>query len=299
MYFRAMFYLQILGLIIFNSCIKQPSSDLNDDRLQWNLKGNVESLSEITYSTSGKYVTTISFNKAGFVSEQVSYNPDHSLIRRWVYKYDEQNRKLTRDCYVQKDSLSYTMYYYYNQQGKIANTKTIRSNGVLGSQKIYQYDNNQNVTKESVLGENATLENSILHQYNEKNELTKETYIDSALHRDWKQIYKYNSKGLKEEILYLSMKDSLVKKTKYTYLENKKIDQTFVYNAENELLSTTTYKYDRQGNTIEILELLPDNKTPKKQVFQYKYDKRGNWTFLSQSANDVQENIMTRKVEYF
>lgn len=297
MYFRSLIFFSIF--FILSSCAKKSKDLKGNDLEQWNLKGNIKSVSEINYSETGKYDTNILFNNDGFVTKQTSYNPDGSLIRKWVYKYDGQNRKLTRDCYVQKDSLSYTMHYYYNESGKIAGTKTVKSNGILGSQYDCQYDKNQNVIKETTIGENATFENLVMQKYNDKNNVISETYIDSVLHREWKQTYQYNSSGLKEEISYWSMQGKLIKKTIYTYTEDKKLEKVCQFDAEIKLVSTTSYKYDNQGNLIENLALFPDNKTPQKQTFQYKYDQQGNWTFVSESTNDKLGNIMTRKLVYF
>lgn len=295
-FFQIVLFVVLSGLI---SCSgNKPDNSLND-REQWNLKGNVKSLSEINYSTGGKFVTNISFNKNGFVTNQVGYNPDGSLIRKWIYQYDNQNRKLIRDCYVLKDSLSYTMHYYYNDQGKLSAIKSFSPNGLWELQTIYQYDENLNLTKEATSGEKNSAGSQVLTMYNEKKQLIEETHIDSLMHSYWKQIYTYNSKGLKVEISYKTLSDSLIKDMKYTYLENGKVDKVNLYNEAMKFISTTAYKYDDRGNTKEILNLLPDNTIQHIQVCDYKYDKYGNWIYLSETNNNKLGNIMTRKIEYY
>ena len=80
----------IIVTLILCSCAKR-SSDSYNDLNKSKLHGSVKSLIETDYSNSGKYTTHIVFNSGGYISKQESFNPDVSLIRRWVYEYDQKN----------------------------------------------------------------------------------------------------------------------------------------------------------------------------------------------------------------
>jgi hypothetical protein len=299
MYFRSFLSSLLFGLIILSSCIRQSPHDRKNDREQWNLKGNVKSLSEITYSTNGKYVTNISFNKHGFVDLQSSYNPDGSLIRKWKYQYDKQDKKLTRHCYVRNDSLSYIMHYHCNDQDKITLIRIFSPNGILKSQTYNEYDKSLNIIKETTFGKDTTaIEKEVLHRYNENDKIQEETYLDFILNKKWKQVYKYNSKGLKAEVLYFTVTDSLLNRETYKYNE---LDQTVefeLYNSNGQLLNSTAYKYDQQGSAIEIVKSFTDGTPLEKQSFKYRYDKHGNFVLLLKFLNDNLETTIERKIKY-
>lgn len=299
MYFRLSLLLSGLLLCILCSCKKEPSKGILNDIKQYNLKGDVKAITEINYSVTGKYLTRILFNEEGFISEQSTYNPDRSLIRKWVNTYDHDNLKISRHCYVGKDSLSYILRYYYNRQGKLIWTKLFDPNEYLVSQYSTEYDDSMNVVKETFLGEDASFKHLVVHTYDDQNKVKEEVYIDSVRNHTWKQIYQYNSLSQVKEIILKSPDDSLINTTRFTYLNNNKVDKAYHYNAKMELQSITDYAYDPMDNIVEIIELSPDNSTHQDKTYQYSYDEKGNWTFLSESVNHQPGNIITRKIEYY
>lgn len=156
MHFRTSLLLPILMLAMIWACQKPPQGNIKSDLDLRNLKGNVKTITEINYTISGKYQTTILFNEDGFITEQTTYNPDGSLIRKWINEYDDQNRQLSRHCYVRNDSLSYILHYRYNSHGKLASTHVLAPDNRLITQYATQYDEKQNVIKETALAEDAT-----------------------------------------------------------------------------------------------------------------------------------------------
>lgn len=299
MCFRFSLLLSLALMCMLCSCNKEPSEGILNDINRYNLKGKVKSITEINYTLTGKYLTRILFNEEGFITEQSSYNPDGSLIRKWVNSYDNDNLKLSRHCYVGKDSLSYILRYYYNRQGKLIWTKLYDPNEYLVSQYSTEYDDSLNVIRETFLGEDASYQHLVVHTYNDQNKVKEEIYIDSVRNRTWKQIYQYNDRSQVKEIILKSPDDSLIKTTRYTYLTNNKVDKAYHYNAKMELESVTDYAYDKMENIIEILEHSHDNATHQDKTYQYSYDKQGNWTFLSESVNHQPGNVITRKIEYY
>lgn len=299
MYLRFTLLLTILLLSIVYSCKKEPSRIISNDYQQYNLNGRVKTISEINYTTNGKYLTIIQFNEKGFIKEQASYNPDGSLIRKWVNEYKNNHLKLSRYCYVGHDSLSYILRYYYNRKNKIILTKLFDSYNYLIAQYSTEYDNSLNVVKETFLGEDASYKNLVVHTYNDQNKIKEDLFVDTVRNREWKQLYHYNDHLQVEEIILQSNNDSLINKTRYTYLSNNKVDKVYHYNAKMKLESITDYNYDSMDNIVEILEITPDNITSDNKFYQYNYDRNGNWTFLSATENHQNGNIITRKIEYY
>lgn len=299
MHFRSSLLLPILMLAMLCACKSSLEENLKSDLELRNLNGKVKIITEINYTINGKYKTILLFNEEGFITEQASYNPDGSLIRKWVNEYDDQNRQLSRHCYVRDDSLSYILRFRYNDHGKLASTQLLSPVGALIRKYITHYDDRQNVIKETALAEDATFKHMVLHKYNDKNKVSEEIYIDSLRNNTYKQIYKYNNESLLDEISLKSPVDSLIKKTKYTYLADKKLDKAYNYNAQGELVSVKSYTYDKMSNVVEVMEIFSEDKTHRNQTFQYSYDYQGNWTFLSESLNHEPGNIITRDIEYY
>lgn len=299
MQLRSSLLLPILIVAMLCACQMSPEVTTRSDLDLRNLKGNVKTITEINYTVNGKYKTTILFNEQGFITEQATYNPDGSLIRKWVNEYDDQNRQLTRHCYVLDDSLSYILRYHYNNHGKLASTQLQAPDGTPIRKYTTHYDDRQNVIKETALAEDATFKYLVLHKYNAQNKVAEEVYIDSMRNNTYKQIYKYNNELLIDEISLKSPDDSLIKKTRYTYLADKKLDKAYNYNTRGELVSVKSYTYDELSNVVEVMEIFSEDKTHRNQTFQYSYDQQGNWTFLSESVNHEPGNIITRDIEYY
>jgi hypothetical protein len=288
----------ILITQIATSCDKGDRV-INNELKEWRLQGSVKTVSETDYSNTGKYTTLLLFKPDGSVQEQSSFNPDGSLIRRWVYEYNTHNQKLTRTCYVLKDSLSGILHYLYNTDYKIAEEKLLDPQGRLISDTEYEYDASQNEIERRFVNENAKITARILFRYDDKNNVIEELHIDSALRQHWKLINKYNRKGLKMEILYLSVNDSLLKKSTYTYLPNKQVDEANFYNGKNELISRTTYQYDKQLTTIsKVISYMSDKKI-EKHLFVYEFDKHKNWISRKEYLNNDIDDIIIRKLEYY
>jgi len=283
--------------LLFSSC-RENSGNITNERNEWKLLGAVKSLSEIDYSKNGKYKALLLFNPAGYIEEQNTYNPDGSLIRRWCYTYNSLNQKLTRHCFVLNDSLSGILYYTYNQNGKITDEKLVTPTGLPISDVEYQYDKNQNVIEKRFIDAKGKIIVKVKSKF-ESNKLIEELQLDSIAQQKVKNRYSYNTDGLKIEMKSYSPQDNVVKRTRYSYLANRQVGQTNLYNEHNELSSEIVYKYDNQGNITlkQTFGLLGE--ITEKRTFNYKYDNQKNWIFRYEYLNDQVEDIISRKLEYY
>lgn len=288
----------IFGFLIVQIGVSCSKSNIDNDLKRWRLHGAVKSVSEIDYSHTGKYNTFLLFTPDGYIQEQSSFNPNGSLIRKWVFQYNTRNQKLSRSCYVLNDSLSGILHYSYNQD-KLIEEKLLNPHGGLISETDYEYDVNRNEVERRFLNQNAKIQGRILSLYDSKKNVIEELHIDSALRQHWKLKNKYNQEGLNVEILYLLLNDSLIKKSTYSYLSDKQVGEAGFYNGKNELISKTIYQYDKHSNTTsKIIFYIPDKKI-EKHLFVYEYDKHKNWTSRKEYINDEIDDIITRKLEYY
>ena len=294
------FHILIILIIaqLASSCIKNKSTVRNEWN-EWKLKGAVKSLSETDYSKNGKYRAWLLFNSDGFIQEQTTFNPDGSLIRKWKYTYNSQNQKLTRYCYVLKDSLSQILHYTYNQSNKITDEKLLSPVGALISDIEHLYDKNLNEIEKRFTDAQGKRVAMVKNKFDIENNIIEEVQFDSIAHQNGKNRFFYNDQGLKVEIVSLSLQDSLIKKSIYSYCPDRQVSETNSYNAQNKLISKTIYKYDKHGNmtlkqTFNIL-----GETTEKLTFNYKYDNTDNWTYRYEYLNDQVEDIISRKLEYY
>lgn len=292
----------IFGLIIIaqlvTSCNKKNVA-INNELKEWKLQGAVKSISETDYSKSGIYTTNLRFNPDGYIQEQSAFNPDGSMIRKWKYDYNDKNQKLTRFCYVLNDSLSEILHYSYNENDKIAEEKLLNPQGKLISNIEHEYNADQNEIEKRFINENAKIQGWISYRYDDKKNVIEELHSDSAIRQHWKQKKIYNPKGLNVEILYLSLNDSLIKRSTFTYLHNNQVGEACFYNGQNKLISKTTYEYDKQLNITSKLMYYPLDKKREKHTFVYEYDKHKNWTSRYDYINKDVNDIITRKLEYY
>jgi hypothetical protein len=110
---------------------------------------------------------------------------------------------------------------------------------------------------------------------------------------------KYTTEGLNSEILYLSMKDSVLRRITNVFLSNKQIGETCVYFTQNELVSKTTFGYDKNLNVIRKLVYSTEDKTTQNHTFEYKYDRYNNWTSRNEFVNNEPVDMITRKIDYY
>ena len=245
---------KFLGLIIFilliGSCTKN-SNKINNDLKGSKLNGPVKSLTEIDYSKSGEYKTYISYNTEGNVYEQSSFNPDGSLIRKWEYSYNKLNQKISRYCYVLKDSLSGISRYKYNSKGKIIEEALFDAEAGLVSKLENRFDKNQNLIEQIFSTLKIKIQGSIIFKYDKRNKLIEELQSDSVQHKNTKINYTYNKDGLNDEILYKAHKDSLIKRSTFIYLSHKLVEVACQYDNKNNIISKTFYEYDKCDNVIK------------------------------------------------
>ena len=292
------FILIIISLAqLFGTC-RENSVDLTHERNQWKLQGAIKSVSETDYSKNGKYKAWLLFNPAGFIQEQTTYNPDGSLIRKWNYAYNSVNQKLTRHCYVLKDSLSGILHYIYNQNGKITDEKLVTPAGFPVSDVEYQYDKNQNLVEKRFIDAHGKIIVKVKNNF-ESNKLIEELQLDSIGHQIAKNRYSYNKDGLTIEMTSYSPQDNVVKRTRYSYLANRQVGQTSLYDEHNELSFKIVYEYDNQKNMILKQTLNRSGEITEKRIFNYKYDNQHNWIFRYEYLNDRVEDIISRKLEYY
>lgn len=291
-------FLLFLFLIALACTHHAKVSTNKTDREIWALKGKVKNLNEINYAENGKYVTTLLFNADGNVIHQSSFNSDGSLIRRWEYEYVKGLKKLRR-CYVKNDSLSYTLFYNYDENKNITSTWTLNRDSSANVGTVAVFNAGNLLVKETSYGMDGTVEATISNTYNAGNEIDSTEKHDYVLKKSILQSFKYNHDGLKsEESFYRTDDKKLVQRITYQYgALNKPISIT-TYGADDQIIEKRDYHYDPAGNITETL-FTDDKQVKKKQTTSYTYDKHNNWTRSIVKNDGAVNMIIERKYDYY
>ena len=175
------FFICIFVSIIFNSCAGKSDNISENHWSGWKLKGAVKQLEYNNYSDGGKYFTKVCFNKSGYVDKQEFYNPDQSLMRKWIYKYNNTNQQIQRLCYVLSDSLSQILINKYDDNGKLIAIFVEDGNGIAKQYMKAIYNKSKLKAEDFFYNMNGQVETNIIYQYNSQKRIIKETQFDNPL----------------------------------------------------------------------------------------------------------------------
>jgi hypothetical protein len=299
----------LLFAIFFYSCKNSPKEN---DWVKYNLKGNVESLSEFTYEAISKFGEIekgkkvqdnvdydgdkqFRFNKRGNLIENSEYQSDQNFT--YKYFYDNQDRLIEFISFI--DNMKYVITKYFYQKGNLIEKSNYASNGILHSRIKYKLDENG-----CPVIEFEYMSDGILYKY--------------------KRYLYDNNKKLIEEISYNS---SGILEAKYNIVYDKDgfMIEENTYIPDNLLLTTTNKKYFNKGKTIETKMFTPANKNPIRIIeqynekgnlnkklkygpdgilsnnisYQYEYDKVGNWIKRITFVNTLPSHVKEREIIYF
>ena len=236
---------------------------------------------------------TYRFNKDGNVTSFIT--PTYSK----KIKYDKNGRKIClsqHGKYIGIDD-THRIKYLYNNEGRIVEKVSYDGYNRKIKSDFYKYDSNGNIIDEGVKGYKDSTYNTLKtrYKYDTQNRLIEQwtywrgdlvTHLEfeydgnkrTALHH-WDEIadifttilYKYDNAGRK------------IKELSYLDYDKKQTAN---------LIREQTYKYDTQGNAIEVIDrrrMKPASLPPRwvVRIYKYKYDANGNRIELSVYWKDM------------
>lgn len=231
----------------------------------------------------------------------------------------------------------------YNIYGNVI--KKIYSSKIVAK---YLYDGNQNLLREEIYDSEGGLINQKIYERNNKNKslVTGQIHIrkkdtvskdrntydknDNLILEEWKTdsvwkkgfAYKYDEKGRKIlEYDYILEKHGGYPKVLYKYDEFDNLIITEQLDSNNNVIRSTSYKYDERKNEIECITLSEPNKEifrekfttydrfnnvtslsyrndKKEYEYKYKYNKHGDWIEKTLYSYGYFDKYVKRKIEY-
>lgn len=292
-----------------------------------NLKGNVESIREVSYTAvdnfgkiekgmrareiaklgypeNDKYII---FNKEGKKIEEIKYripflnfgsNSSYELSSKTIFKYDLKGNIIEEIEYKSSGDVSRKTISSYNEDGDLIEELQFNADGSNDDRFTYKYEfiNNCKIIERKAYDKNGNLIVKILFNYSENGKLLELIRYNSNGDLSGREIYKYNNIGKLAEENWISSGGSIYKIFIYKYDDKGDLVETKEYDGNiNHIEGIMKYE---NGNIIEDSEFVNGN-LRQRITYTYEFDKIGNWVKQTKFENTFPKYVIEREIKYF
>lgn len=220
---------------------------------------NDTSCSVVTYAQDGSVLTNYQFNENGEIASYIAYDVNGNILEEGYllenqyseYVYDGEGTLRTVATYDGEENLLSEISYEYDENG---NKTSFINISVAEGQPIstgeYVYDEKGYLLSEKIVLVQENSEYLYEYAYDEEDRLIsyKETYDGEVV--VWEG-YEYNERGLKSANITYDANGNLVSTSTFAYDEaNESILQNIVYDAVGNMTDYSEYSYDDNGNIL-------------------------------------------------
>lgn len=240
------------------------------------------------------------FDDKGNLTEGYIYNIDGKVKYSYLlkYKYDIKRNIVEQESYNTDGSNPGKTVNVYDLTGNRTEIVKYNSDGTILEKFARKFDANGNEIERSNYGRGGFILCKINYKYNYLNQLIEEEFT-SLNRKDYsKQIYKYDANKNRIETVKYNHKGEFIKKVVFKYNKSIFISNKIIYYSDGADFMET-YKYDDNGNKIEILESRADgtcNDNISFWKFTFKYDLRGN--MVSYERHSAKYGDLSYKATY-
>lgn len=237
-----------------------------------------ESDATTTFSRDGNIIETTLFAADGSRSSRTifKYNNKREIIEKktkWekrFYKYDTKGSMIEEVWDNRDNKFDKIIIYLYDSDGKMIESKSYDFSKNLLSKSFFEYNHNGNVASINWYNKYNLINKTIFKYDNKKNKIaTNSFYPDGIL----QSVNKYNIEG--------------------------KILENHAYHQDSAALFKYFYKYNFQGDLVEIKYYKADAKLDYLETYEYEYDKEHNWIRKVEYKNNIAKVLFERKIEYY
>jgi hypothetical protein len=237
------------------------------------------------------------FNGSGNQVEQNVYNQNGSLRARYTYRYSD-DKLMEQNVFNPGGAMKSKLKYKYNSIGLLAEESMLKPDGQLVSKYAYEYNSHSKMIASSSWDAGGAVDSKSTYLYDTRGSLVDWYSVNAGGEFIIRVISTYDAGGnITGEDIYAS-KDSLEKKSIFTYGENGKLVEQTVFNADGSFRKFT-YRYDVQGNVSEENQLDKDGNVIEQYTSKFEYDRRMNWIKKTMWRNGVPVLITEREIVYF
>ncbi len=280
------------------------------------LNGNIKTMGTTLY----QYVsnekqfhsqTVIIFDSTGHIREQKT--PDmHTL-----YVYNPQGMIIEKTEIITHSDTIFTQYFY-QLNGNIAYTST-STNGNLRRKTIYTFDGElfKQYKTRYTLPTRIPLSQTVFYS-DQDGYITKIceylfqsplgdlsdslSFIEEKLgdlQSNISYVYDENSSKI-QHVRYAYDESGVASRAVGFYNKHEKLIKETTYTADDFPYHESIYKYDKQGNITERIQVLTDEDASIKitEIYKYKYDAMGNWIEMQYFYDGKPITYTIREIEY-
>ena len=285
------------------------------DLIQENLKGKIKTITESNFKVISKFgefkkdivLSTLvnKYNEKGNKTEEEYTDYGNNIQNRHVLEYNTNNYIITSTNYNPDNTIATKMIIKYNDKKRIVDMSSYNGNGTLVNKYKLTYDN-------------STFENYELNEYSADGILNAK--YSGKLDKNNNQIEwcTYEQTGginMKEVFVYDSASRLLEKrvyqkgqiylgKTLFTYDTKGKSTEQSEYDSSGVIMQKYSSKYDDNKQLIEWESVNTLDNTSEKLLYEYTYDRVGNWTTrtiysYNTFGDRIVSSITERSIEYY
>jgi hypothetical protein len=267
------------------------------DWKEFNLKGKVVSVKEITYTGQlengklekgyGKEIHLLEFDDSGRLKANINFDDKKNQKDAVKYEYSIEGRLAVQNEYEGKDLLR-TKKFFYDATGNLVEEKYYKYGKDYDGNITYVYDSRGLLVE--VNNNYSIFSSKNQKNYNDKKLLTEEKIFDTKTGKQmWLVRHYYDSTGFKTMIIRKNIENGVLLTTNYTFEPMNNII------CEEYSIKKVCRDYDENGN---LMVYLGDG---VRETYEYTFDEKGNWITLVKTTNTgklEEYEIVERKIEY-
>jgi hypothetical protein len=241
--------------------------------------GTIKSGFPVKDSLKRKWINE--YDIKGNKPKETNYNLDGSISSVNTYTFDERGHNISLTINSSKRGItSYTYDYKLDESGRVVEKKFNTKR-----KEIYKYDSMGHEVEEDTYNGDGSIADSTTYSYDTKGNLI-----------EWKL---YNLKGilLRHSTKSYDSTGNCIEETDIEDNWNKDYISKYKLNLED-VNHHKKYKYDNHGNKIEMDEIKMDGRI-RIYIYQYEYDKIGNWIKYVFFVDDKIQGIVEREIQYY
>lgn len=228
---------------------------------QYDSKNQLESKSEFTYDEIN-----------GNLNQSSRFQGNGKQEFRWIEKYNSFGDKTEETLYNSENKIKSQEFYFYNASRKLIQWQVLEKNE-LSFTVYYTYINNRLIESKTILPNEQT-DYIETYKYDEKGNKI-EFFASFPRHKiNLRETYLYDSNGKQIELKSYDKNGALEFILRDSYHPNEKISAMSKITPDGKYLYKWEYIYNQQGNVIKK-NLFGKNLVPEKSWHE-EYDGNGN-----------------------